>query len=82
MEILNNIAYPKATAMIVQTKRAKDIMQNKYGLKDIRVVSNAVKPMNISNRLRENTIITVGRLNQPPFSPMYSAQIRSSRTFL
>tara|TARA_Y100001958_G_C21248081_1_gene580289 strand:- start:449 stop:1549 length:1101 start_codon:yes stop_codon:yes gene_type:complete len=64
MELFNRFTYTKATAMIVQTNRAKAIMQNKYKIKDIRVVPNGIKPMNIVNRKHENVIITVGRLNK------------------
>ena len=64
MEFFNNFTYKKATAMVVQTNRAKDIMLNKYGVKDIRVVPNGVKRMKILNRTHENVIITVGRLSK------------------
>ena len=64
MELFNSLLYKKATAMIVQTNRAKAIMLNKYKIKDIRVVPNGIKPMNITTRKNEKTIITVGRLNK------------------
>lgn len=64
IEFLNNFSYKLATAMIVQTKRAKSIMQNKYSIEDIRVVPNGIKKMDIVNRNHEKTIITIGRLNK------------------
>ena len=64
MEFLNNLFYRLATAMIVQTKRAKAIMQNKYSINDIRIVPNGIKKMDIVSRKHEKNIITVGRLNK------------------
>jgi glycosyltransferase involved in cell wall biosynthesis len=64
LEFFNKLTYKKATAMIVQTNTAKGIIQKKYGLKDIRVIPNAVRPVDLKSRLRENVIVTVGRLSK------------------
>ena len=64
MEFFNKLFYRLATAMIVQTKRAKAIMQNKYKINDIRIVPNGIKKMDIVNRKHEKIIITVGRLHK------------------
>jgi glycosyltransferase involved in cell wall biosynthesis len=50
--------------LIVQTERAKEIMQNKYKIQNICVIPNAVKPVKIENRFPEKSIITVGRLSK------------------
>ena len=64
MELSNKYLYPRATALIVQTNRARSIMLKKYKIKDIRVVPNGIMPKNISKRKDTKTIITVGRLNK------------------
>lgn len=64
MEFFNRLTYKKATAMIVQTNMAKEIMEKKYGLKDVRIVANAVKPVDIKHSNPEKAIITVGRLSK------------------
>ncbi len=64
LEFFNKRLYPKSKALIVQTQRAKEIMQTKYNLHDVRVISNAVKPVEVENRGREKSMITVGRLSK------------------
>lgn len=64
MEFFNKRTYRYATALIVQTERAKEIMHNKYRVKDIQVIPNAVKPIDISNRFHKKEIVTVGRLSK------------------
>jgi glycosyltransferase involved in cell wall biosynthesis len=51
LEFFNKRTYKKATAMIVQTARAKEIMQSKYKVQNISVIP-------------EKSIITVGRLTK------------------
>lgn len=64
LEFFNKLTYKSATAMIVQTARAKEIMKAKYMLQNIHIIPNAVKPINIENRFPEKSIITVGRLSK------------------
>lgn len=64
IEFFNKHTYKYATSLIVQTARAKEIMQNKYKIKTIHVIPNAIKPVIIENRLPEKSIITIGRLSK------------------
>lgn len=64
LEFFNKRFYKSANGMIVQTNRAKEIMQEKYNLKNIFVIPNAVTPINVENIHPENRIITVGRLSR------------------
>jgi GalNAc-alpha-(1->4)-GalNAc-alpha-(1->3)-diNAcBac-PP-undecaprenol alpha-1,4-N-acetyl-D-galactosaminyltransferase len=64
IEFFNKHTYKYATSLIVQTARAKEIMQHKYKIKTIHVIPNAIKPVIIENRLPEKSIITIGRLSK------------------
>lgn len=64
LEFFNKLTYKNATAMIVQTARAKKIMQDKYKIQNIYVIPNAVKPIILENRSPEKSIITIGRLSK------------------
>jgi GalNAc-alpha-(1->4)-GalNAc-alpha-(1->3)-diNAcBac-PP-undecaprenol alpha-1,4-N-acetyl-D-galactosaminyltransferase len=64
IEFFNKLTYRHATAMIVQTSKAEEIMRNKYNVKKLRVIPNAVKPIVIQQRTPEKSIITVGRLSK------------------
>jgi glycosyltransferase involved in cell wall biosynthesis len=64
IEFFNKLTYKNATELIVQTERAKEIMQSKYKVQNICVKSNAVKSVTIENRIPEKSIITVGRLSK------------------
>lgn len=64
LEFFNKLTYRKATAMIVQTNRAEEIMKRKYGVKKVFVVPNAVKPIEVENRIAKKLILTVGRLSK------------------
>lgn len=60
----NKILYRFATGIIAQTQAAKKIIAAKTQAKNIIVVPNAVKPIDVSSLLKEKRIITVGRLSR------------------
>lgn len=64
--LVNKITYPLASGMIVQTQRAKEIMQKKYFLNQVQVVENILNPIDINtDELNpQNNIITIGRLSK------------------
>jgi GalNAc-alpha-(1->4)-GalNAc-alpha-(1->3)-diNAcBac-PP-undecaprenol alpha-1,4-N-acetyl-D-galactosaminyltransferase len=64
IEFLNRNTYKYAEGLIVQTKRAENIMKNKYPLKKTIVIPNAVQPVEVVNKQRKKRIVTVGRLSK------------------
>lgn len=64
MEFFNKICYQYADVLIVQTQRAKEIFEKKYRLKQIKVIPNILKPIDIKEPLYEKNIISIGRLSK------------------
>jgi len=64
LEFANTCLYRFSDAMIVQTDRARIIMQKKYKLKNIHVVPNIINPININGLKYEKNIISIGRLSK------------------
>jgi GalNAc-alpha-(1->4)-GalNAc-alpha-(1->3)-diNAcBac-PP-undecaprenol alpha-1,4-N-acetyl-D-galactosaminyltransferase len=57
--------YPKATGVIAQTKKAKEIYKNIYHNTNITVIGNPIRPILSKNKttaLRKNVVLMVGRL--------------------
>lgn len=60
----NRLLYRLATGVIAQTQVAKDIIQSSTGTKNICVIPNAVRPIDVNLPRAEKRIITVGRLTR------------------
>lgn len=55
--------YPKATGIIAQTKKARDIYTEQFGHRNIGVIGNPIREVNVNGRVRkENIVLMVGRL--------------------
>lgn len=61
---LNSKYYPKANGVIALTEYAKDIMKEKYGLKNIIALPNPIRDLDVEKGKEENCILTVGRLSK------------------
>jgi len=61
---INKVSYPWATGMIVQTKRAKEIIQERYRVKAYYVVPNPVPQIKEYKTEAKNRIVSVGRLSK------------------
>ncbi len=62
-ELLRKILYKNASAVIVQTEKAKEIYKNKFIYKNIVVIGNPIRAISsLQKAARENTVLTVGRL--------------------
>jgi len=60
---LSHYFYPKCKALAVQTKKAKEIFEKKYNNKNIIVVPNPIRELNINTDTKKrNIIINVSRL--------------------
>ena len=64
LDVANRFLYKYATGIIAQTKTASEIIAKKTKAKNIIVIPNAVKPINVSTLTREKRIISVGRLSR------------------
>jgi len=64
IEISNIVLYRFADAMIVQTERAKAIMQERYKIKYIHIVPNPIQPINIIKKNYYKNIVSIGRLSK------------------
>lgn len=63
LSALKKLTYRHATGIIAQTSLAKDILEHFTGNKNIRVIPNPVKEVQLyPDLVRENIIINVGRL--------------------
>ncbi len=61
-DMLRYLLYPKATGIIVQTAKAKEIYKKKYRHKNIAVIANPVREINCpGNEKKENYVLMVGR---------------------
>jgi glycosyltransferase involved in cell wall biosynthesis len=56
--------YPRATGLIAQTSKAKEIYQNLFNHNNIRVIGNPIPEVNkpVYQSAKENIVLTVGRL--------------------
>lgn len=62
-DLLNRIFFPLSSGLVVQTKLAKQVFNEKYNHNNIIVVPNPVKEIELSKSIKkENVIITVSRL--------------------
>ena len=63
LEILKKITYKYASGIVAQTSLAKEISKKKYGNKNIKVISNPVRLINMHSEIeRQKIILNVGRL--------------------
>ena len=61
--MLRHYLYPKAKGLIVQTKKARDLYKERFKNIDIKVIGNPISKTEVKKPiLRENIILTVGRL--------------------
>ncbi|OQX81545.1 MAG: hypothetical protein B6D61_00535 [Bacteroidetes bacterium 4484_249] len=60
----NRILYKYANGVIAQTQTAKEIIYKKTNNKNIKVIPNAVSPINVSSVSGKKQIVTVGRLSR------------------
>lgn len=62
-ECLRKILYPRATGIIAQTEKAKEIYQIKFNNHSIKVIGNPIREINqVEGIIREKIVLTVGRL--------------------
>lgn len=62
-DILRKLLYPKARGIIAQTQKAKHIFNNLYHHNNIEVIGNPIREIKQKqNVIRENIVLTVGRL--------------------
>lgn len=61
---LNSRYYPKATGVVALTEYAKEVMKEKYGLKNIIAIPNPIRDLEVEKGKEENSILTVGRLSK------------------
>lgn len=62
-DLLNRYLYQKAKGIIVQTETARGIYSKKYSNKNIEVIGNPIRNINLdSSKDKENIILSVGRL--------------------
>lgn len=60
---LRRILYPKASGIIVQTTKAKEIYKSAFRYSNIRVIGNPIARIGFGNSMeKENIILSVGRL--------------------
>ncbi len=60
---LNRKLFPKCKALIVQTKKAKEVFSEKYDNKNIIIVPNPVRELNIHNNIpKEPIVLSISRL--------------------
>lgn len=60
---LRKALYPKATGIIAQTEKAKQIYQSQFHHKNISVIGNPIRAIDTrKNIMRENIVLMVGRL--------------------
>jgi GalNAc-alpha-(1->4)-GalNAc-alpha-(1->3)-diNAcBac-PP-undecaprenol alpha-1,4-N-acetyl-D-galactosaminyltransferase len=63
LDLLNNLMYRTATGIIAQTNRAKDVLFNRIGHHNIRVIPNPIRQVQSPEPAsKEKIILTVGRL--------------------
>lgn len=61
---LNRMYYPKATGIIALTDYAKEVIKEKYGLKNVVAIPNPIRDLDVKKGKEENSILTVGRLSK------------------
>lgn len=61
---INSRYYPKATGVVALTEYARDVMKEKYGLKNIIAIPNPIRDLEVEKGKEENSILTVGRLSK------------------
>ncbi|MBN2167174.1 MAG: glycosyltransferase [Marinilabiliaceae bacterium] len=62
-DLLRKILYPKATGIIAQTEKAKDIYKGLKLNKNIEIIGNPIREIHLSNGIeKENVVLTIGRL--------------------
>lgn len=60
---LRRSLYRRAAGIIVQTEKAKHIFEKKFQNKNIKIIGNPIRAININDGIiRENIIVSVGRL--------------------
>tara|TARA_R110002049_G_scaffold261136_2_gene437241 strand:+ start:3709 stop:4764 length:1056 start_codon:yes stop_codon:yes gene_type:complete len=61
--VLNMILYPKCKALVVQTKKAKEIFEKKYKNKNVIVMPNPIRELKIDETIeKEKILINISRL--------------------
>jgi GalNAc-alpha-(1->4)-GalNAc-alpha-(1->3)-diNAcBac-PP-undecaprenol alpha-1,4-N-acetyl-D-galactosaminyltransferase len=60
-DLLRKILYPKASGVIAQTQKAKDIFGRLYRHSNVRVIGNPIPTMHPKRVERENIVLMVGR---------------------
>jgi glycosyltransferase involved in cell wall biosynthesis len=64
IDILNNWTYPRAAGIVAQTNLAASVFRKRYHNKNIKVVSNPVRQVELPNDLhRQKVILNVGRFS-------------------
>ena len=64
LETARKFTYKYATGIIAQTSVAAETIQKKTNAKNITIIPNAVRVINVSNNEKNKQIVTVGRLSK------------------
>lgn len=64
VENLNKLFYKYSDVMVVQTFRAKEIIERKYSLNEVKVIPNPTQPVGYNRSDLHKNIITIGRLSK------------------
>ncbi len=64
LETARKILYKYADGIIAQTKVSAEILYNKTGATKIKIIPNALSPVDTETSLKKNQIVTVGRLSR------------------
>jgi len=64
VENLNKFFYKYSDVMVVQTLRAKEIIERKYSLNEVKVIPNPIQPFGYNRSDLHNNILTIGRLSK------------------
>ncbi len=59
---LRNILYPRTNGIIVQTENARQIYEDKFRKATVTVIGNPIRQIGSGVKVRENVILSVGRL--------------------